>query len=63
VVPLALDPREQLQNFRHERFGHDDQYFLGEEPLGAVSDEEIDEAIGDALKRIDGRLPPRKSSK
>jgi HD superfamily phosphohydrolase len=63
VVPLALDPREQLQNFRHERFGHDDQYFLGAEPLGAVSDEEIDEAIGDALKRIDGRLPPRKSRK
>jgi hypothetical protein len=57
VVPLALDPREELQNFRYERFGQVAGYFWGGEPLGAVTDEEIHEAVRGTLDRIDGRLP------
>lgn len=57
IVPLAVDPREEIKDFRYERFGEKAQFFVGDEPLAAVTDDEIREAVIQALQRIDNKLP------
>jgi len=52
VVPLAIDPHEELTDFRHERFGQNAPFFVGR-ALVTETEEEISEAVSEALNFID----------